>query len=202
MISSIIQSVSTLLYTNPLRSRICETWSFSAGDPHIFFFPPSQAVSFFKIFFTDIGVKLLDIPFSIMNRDIFVTSELVDSITMNLGKGDSVSLSEEESNSDWFCLIFFRKPYVFVFRWSNAPLPTTDTNLCWECTKGETHLHWLRRGYIVETYNCLVDMLLSNLLWVSSRPYFTGITFTFSSTTNTTQILQARKQVEYDNNEY
>ena len=28
---------------------------------------------------------------------------------------------------------------------------------------------------------------------MSSRPYFTGIIFTFSSTTNTTQILQARK---------
>ena len=39
-------------------------------------------------------------------------------------------------------------------------------------------------------------------MWVSSRPYFTGITFTFSSTTNTTQILQAHKQMEYDNNEH
>ena len=28
---------------------------------------------------------------------------------------------------------------------------------------------------------------------VSSRPYFTGITFTIISTTNTTQILQVRK---------
>ena len=42
------------------------------------------------------------------------------------------------------------------------------------------------------------DMELSNSLWVSSRSYFTGITFPFTSTTNTTQILQARKQVEYD----
>ena len=45
-------------------------------------------------------------------------------------------------------------------------------------------------------------------MWISYfvvsefRPYFTGITFTFSSTTNTTQILQARKQMEYDNNEH
>ena len=34
------------------------------------------------------------------------------------------------------------------------------------------------------------------LLW------FIGFTFRFSSTTNTTQILQARKQMEYDNNEH
>ena len=37
---------------------------------------------------------------------------------------------------------------------------------------------------------------------VSYRLYFTGITFTFSSTTNTTQILQTHKQMEYDNNEH
>ena len=37
---------------------------------------------------------------------------------------------------------------------------------------------------------------------VSSRPYFTGITFTFSSPTNKTQISQASKQMEYDNNEH
>ena len=29
-----------------------------------------------------------------------------------------------------------------------------------------------------------------------------GVTFRFSYTTNTTQILQARKQMEYDNNEH
>ena len=55
---------------------------------------------------------------------------------------------------------------------------------------------------VVDACNYLVDMLLSNLLWVSTRPYFTGITFTFSSTTNTTQILQTRKQMEHDNNEH
>ena len=39
-------------------------------------------------------------------------------------------------------------------------------------------------------------------MWVSSRPYFTGITFRFNSHTNNTQVLQARKQMEYDNNEH
>ena len=39
-------------------------------------------------------------------------------------------------------------------------------------------------------------------VWVSSCLYFTGITFRFSSTTNITQILQVRKQMEYDNNEH
>ena len=32
--------------------------------------------------------------------------------------------------------------------------------------------------------------------------WFTEVTFRFSFTTNTTQILQARKQMEYDNNEH
>ena len=43
---------------------------------------------------------------------------------------------------------------------------------------------------VVGTCHRLVDMLLSNLLRarVSSRPYFTGITFTFSSTTNFTSM--------------
>ena len=36
-------------------------------------------------------------------------------------------------------------------------------------------------------------------VWVSEFPLFTGVTFRFSTTTNTTQILQARKQMEYDN---
>ena len=35
--------------------------------------------------------------------------------------------------------------------------------------------------------------ICSEWVWVSSRPYFTGITFKFSSTTNPPQILQARK---------
>ena len=37
---------------------------------------------------------------------------------------------------------------------------------------------------------------------MSSHLYFMGIIFTISSTTNTTQILQARKQMEYDNNKH
>ena len=48
----------------------------------------------------------------------------------------------------------------------------------------------------------LIECLVGGWVWVSPRPYFTGITFRFSSTTNTTQILQARKQMEYDNNEH
>ena len=52
-------------------------------------------------------------------------------------------------------------------------------------------------------YHHYIDNLdCSGWVWVSSRPYFMGITFRFSSTTNTAQILQARKQMEYDNNEH
>ncbi len=57
-----------------------------------YFFQPPRAKFRFLIFFffTDIGVKLLGVTFSIMNGDRFVMGERVDSITMNLGKGDSV----------------------------------------------------------------------------------------------------------------
>ena len=41
---------------------------------------------------------------------------------------------------------------MLIFCWPCAPLPTTElnmeSNLCWECTKGETHLPWLRWAYM------------------------------------------------------
>ena len=53
----------------------------------------------FSIFFTDMGVKLLDITFSIIKGDKLVIDKRLDSIIMNLGKVNSTSLSEEESDS-------------------------------------------------------------------------------------------------------
>ena len=44
------------------------------------------------------GVKLLNITFSIIKGDKLVIGKPLDSIIMNLGKVDSASLSEEESD--------------------------------------------------------------------------------------------------------
>ena len=85
-----------------------------------------------------------------MKGDGFVMGELVGSISMNLGKGDSASLSKEESNSErfHFNFLFEKAIYIICFCWSYAPPPTTESKLCWECTKGETRSPWLRQGYI------------------------------------------------------
>ena len=54
----------------------------------MFFSSQSQLVKFdFFSFFTLIGVKLLEITFSIINGDSCVIGVTVDSVKMNLGKG-------------------------------------------------------------------------------------------------------------------
>ena len=60
------------------------------------------------------GVKFVDITFSIMKGDKFVIRGLLDSMIMNQGKGAFVSLSEK-SDSFKLCLIFFilgKKAYL------------------------------------------------------------------------------------------
>ena len=47
-----------------------------------------------------------DINFSIMKGDKVVIDALVDSVIMNFEKGNSTSLSEEESYSAWLYLSF------------------------------------------------------------------------------------------------
>ena len=71
----------TVLYSSPpsyLCSGICEgmfwlqycrTLSFSRESLHVFFFPPQRVMFHFLIFFTDFGVMLLDMTFSIMNGE-------------------------------------------------------------------------------------------------------------------------------------
>ena len=69
------------------------------------------------IFFTDFGVILLDMTFSIMNGERLVIGELFNSIEMNLGKGDSTSSSESVSLK--FLLSFFylhQLLWVFVLK--------------------------------------------------------------------------------------
>ena len=98
---------------------------------------------------TVMGVKLVDVTFSIMKGDEFVIGALLDSMIMNLGKGVSVSLSEE-SNSfklrlNFFvwershvCYMFFISPMLHHPPWS----PTWEGNE----PKTETNSPWLRRG--------------------------------------------------------
>ena len=69
------------------------------------------------------GVKFVDITFSIMKGDGFVIGALLDSMIMNLGKAASVSLSEESDSfklrMNFFvwershvCYIFFNGPML------------------------------------------------------------------------------------------
>ena len=73
----------------------CETLSVSIDNQRVPSFPPRQAEFNLLIFFTVIGVKFVDITFLIIKGDKLVIRALLDSMTMNLGKGVSVSLSEE-----------------------------------------------------------------------------------------------------------
>ena len=51
--------------------------------------------NFIFLFLTVIGVKCVDITFSFMKGDKLVIGAQLVSMIMNLGKGDSVSLSED-----------------------------------------------------------------------------------------------------------
>ena len=56
-----------------------------------------QSKLFFNCF-TVMGVKCVDITFSVMKSDKLVIRALLDSMIMNLGKGASVSLSEKSDS--------------------------------------------------------------------------------------------------------
>ena len=74
----------------------CETFSFSVENQRVSsYLPRLSEFDSLIFFFTVIGVRFVDITFSIMNGD------KLDLMIMNLGKGASVSLSEE---SDLFKL--------------------------------------------------------------------------------------------------
>ena len=83
----------------------------------------TSRVWFFNLFFfTVIDVKFVDITFSIIKGDKLVIGALLDLMIMNLGKGASVSLSEE-SNLFKLCLNFFvweRSHICYIF--FNGPM--------------------------------------------------------------------------------
>ena len=55
---------------------------------------------------------------------------------------------------------------MYSFHWSHAPSPTTQFNLCWEWTKGETYLPWLRQGYNTSMLMSRVRFWASAKFWV------------------------------------
>ena len=102
----------------------CETVIFSRKSACFLFSTSTSRVWFFN-FLTVIGVRFVDITFSIMNGDKLVIGELLDSMIMNLGKVASVSLSEE---SDLFKLhlnFLFEKEAIFVIYFSLVLCSTT-----------------------------------------------------------------------------
>ena len=101
----------------------------------------------FLVFLTVFRVALVDITFSMRKGENLARhTSSRDSKTMNLGKS---AASFSESDSERFHLDFWVKmPYMlYIFHWPCAPPPTTESNLCWEWTKGVTHSPWLRWGY-------------------------------------------------------
>ena len=137
----------------------------------------------FPFFFTFLAVAWVDNTFSIKKGENLARQiSSKDSMAMNLGK--SVT-SFSESDSDRF-RFFFEDTIsdIFIFSWSFAPPHTTESNLCWECTKGETHSLWLIRGYttsILELGKCfqalvnyrfsaVVRFLFSQRNWSSLLP--------------------------------
>ena len=100
----------------------------------------------FLVFLTVSGLALADITFSMRKDENLVKqTSSKDSITMNLEKS---AASFSESDPERFRLDFCLKtPYMlYIFHWPCAPPPTTESNLCWEWTKGVTLTPWLRRG--------------------------------------------------------
>ena len=99
------------------------------------------------VFLTIFGVAFAEITFSMRKgKNIAMLTSSRNSITMKLGKS---AASFSKSDSDRFRLVFYSKtPYRrYIFLWPCAPPPTTESHLCWEWTKRETHSPWLRRGY-------------------------------------------------------
>ena len=121
----------------------------------------------FLVFLTVYGLALVDITFSIRKGENLARhTSSKDSITMNLGKS---AASFSESDSERFRFVFCLKtPYMlYIFHWPCAPPPTTESNLCWEWTKGVTHSPWLRRG-IRDQYTLVEGRLPSRCQFLST----------------------------------
>ena len=121
-IFSSVASDSSLLLTMPLgvfdfacgQARLLRLWNFSLFSRFSACFLVSTSTSRFPVrnFFIFLGLKLLDIIFSIRKGDIwsnFISCS--DSIMMNLGK----SLSVSESESVKYLLDFLKEAMIVVY---------------------------------------------------------------------------------------
>ena len=116
-ISSTVHKESSLLLTTPFLTfrdlwgtfwhRYCQTFVVFSRKSIL----PRQAE--FYIFIV-IGVRFVDITFSIMKGDKLVIGALLDSMIMNLGEGASVSLSEESDSFKLRLNFLFEKEAVSV----------------------------------------------------------------------------------------
>ena len=104
----------------------------------------------FLDFLTVFGLALVEITFS-MSKDENLAKQTSskDSITMILEKS-AASFSESDSERFRLVFLYLKIPYMlYIFHWPCVPPPTTESNLCREWTKRETHSPWLRRGYMI-----------------------------------------------------
>ena len=100
----------------------------------------------FLVFLTVFGLALVDITFSMRKgENLARQTSSKDSITMNLGKS---AVSFSMSDSEKFRLNFLFEDAIYAVYFSLALRSTTESNLCWEWTKGVTHSPWLRWGYV------------------------------------------------------
>ena len=99
----------------------------------------------FLVFLTVFGLALVDITFSIRKgENLARQTSSKDSIIMNPGKSDA-SFSESDSERFRLVFLFENAIYAAYFLLALRPPPTTESNSCWESTKGVTHSPWLRR---------------------------------------------------------
>ena len=117
---------------------------------------------------------------SVANVNSLLLITPLEVFLMNLRKS---AASFSKSDSYRFHLFFF------IWRHQRCGIffagPSTESNLCWECIKGETHLPWLRRGYTTSMldlrvgfravanfrFAALVKFLFSQRNWLSATGF-------------------------------
>ena len=133
---------------------------FSEGFLFISGYPPQQAsfhFSFSLHFLVLFALKLFFL--SEMEKILARQTSSRDFMTMNLGKS---AASFSESDSDKFLLVYFR--------WPCAPLPTTESNLRREWTKGESPFALAEMG-IHNQYTHIKSKVFSLCKILVLKPY-------------------------------
>ena len=104
---------------------------------------------------TLIGVKFVDITFLIMKGDKLVIGALLDSMIMNLGKGASVSLSEESDSFKLRLNFLFEKEAISVIYFSLVQCSTTHHGVQLEkgMNQGENPFALTETGDAIPVYS-------------------------------------------------